>query len=725
MPATPTTHPTTDLLLAYGQGKLDGAAADAVAKHLDSCAKCCREVAALSGDSFVDRLRAAHGHNSTPAPAQALTGVSRGVPAVPDAPPDLPPELRNHPQYEVVRELGRGGMGVVYLATNKLMQRPEVLKVMNKALLDHSGASDRFLREIRAAAKLNHPNIATGYAALQEGELLVFAMEHVEGQDLAKVVKARKRLPVMHACHYARQVALGLQHAYENGTVHRDIKPQNLMLTPKGQVKILDFGLAKLAREQSKADAFRTQADAFMGTPDYVAPEQATDARTADIRADIYSLGCTLYMLLAGRPPFKEDTLVKLVLAHIEKEAPPLHEVRPDVPEELSAVVAKMLAKAPAERYQEPKEVAAALAPFSRSGAKPAGAESSVKPAASARQETQLERSSVVAEGLKEATHRTPRPSATKPAVRKWWPIGVGVGVAVLLGLVILGVVIHLKNKDGTNLVVEVNEPNADVFVDGEKVTVTWDEGGKKAEIRVRPGTRKVEVKKDGITILSEEVEIEDGKRRILTARLRQPVPPPGDGDGKMPPNEGDGFVSLFNGKDLKNWNIRGGRVESWRIQDGVLVGRPPPDGNDAGGWICFSKDTYRNFRLRVETTLCENWNCALLFLWLEDGNAKVWYKAMIGTPSGRDKGETGTLRCGGWGGAGALAKSSLQWMQFSPDEWFTLEVEVRGNRIISYVNGKQAALYESDDLPKSGHIGIGRGGNVRIRKIEIKELPK
>src|SRR5262249_46449217 len=157
----------------------------------------------------------------------------------------LPPELSDNTQYEIVRELGRGGMGVVYLARNKLMDRLEVLKVVNKALLDRPGAVERFLREIRAAAKLEpHANVAMAYSAFQAGDLLVFAMQYVEGEDLAKFVQARATpLPVPFACYCIHQAALGLQHAFEKGLVHRDIKPSNLILSREGKkyvVKVLD-----------------------------------------------------------------------------------------------------------------------------------------------------------------------------------------------------------------------------------------------------------------------------------------------------------------------------------------------------------------------------------------------------------------------------------------------------------------------------------------------------
>src|SRR5581483_8080916 len=226
-------------------------------------------------------------------------------------------------------------------------------------------AVERFGREVKAAAKLDHPNIVKAYDAERAGDLQLLAMEYVEGLSLADVLAKKGPLPIPNACHYVRQAALGLQHAHEKGMVHRDLKPHNLMLTPKGVVKILDFGLAKLVSERQKQGGL-THDNAVMGTPQYLAPEQATDSKSADIRADIYALGCTLYDLLAGRPPFAGDNPIQVVIAHIEQAPPPLEGLRPDVPPALAALVARMLAKDPAQRPQTPKEVADALAPFAK-----------------------------------------------------------------------------------------------------------------------------------------------------------------------------------------------------------------------------------------------------------------------------------------------------------------------------------------------------------------------
>jgi len=196
--------------------------------------------------------------------------------------------------------------------------------------------------------------------------LQLLAMEYIEGRSLAEVLAKKGPLPVAHACHYVRQAALGLQHAFEQGMVHRDLKPQNLMLTSKGEIKILDFGLAKLASEQARPGGDLTRDNVVMGTPEYMAPEQAVNTKAADIRADIYALGCTLFCLLTGRPPFVGDNSLAIIVAQAQEVPPPIESLRPEVPEPLATLVGRMLAKDPAARPQTPKEVAVALAPFSK-----------------------------------------------------------------------------------------------------------------------------------------------------------------------------------------------------------------------------------------------------------------------------------------------------------------------------------------------------------------------
>jgi serine/threonine protein kinase/formylglycine-generating enzyme required for sulfatase activity len=304
-----------------------------------------------------------------------------------------PPELVNHTDYGIVRELGVGGMGVVYLAHNRLLARDEVLKVIGQHIVEQPGVLDRFLREIRAVARLRHPNVVSAYSAFRCGTSLVFAMEYVEGLDLRRMVKAKGPLPIGRACYFVHQAALGLQHAHEEGMVHRDIKPANLMLSHhknRPVIKVLDFGLSKAVSEQNASElAIRipslpidfaehlTCTGAMLGTPDFIAPEQIVDSQRADIRADIYSLGCTLYYLLSGDPPYPGRNLHDLLRAHCSLEARALVAVRAEVPAELSMLVARMMAREPAGRFQEPAEIAEALTSFFRkesvtvSGSKP------------------------------------------------------------------------------------------------------------------------------------------------------------------------------------------------------------------------------------------------------------------------------------------------------------------------------------------------------------------
>jgi serine/threonine protein kinase len=417
MAAPRVAHPTDPILQAYALGQLDEAAAVAVERHLDGCDTCRRRVSELSGDSFGERLRDAGARPESPAPSGESALSSSGSPKTTAPDPvlyrKLPPELAANSQYTILRALGRGGMGVVYLAHNTMLDRREVLKVLKKDMLQRKGTYERFLREMRAAARLNHPNVVTAYSALQLGNLLVFAMEYIKGHDLYRVVQDKGLLPVTLACSFAHDAALGLQHAHERGMVHRDIKPANLMYTRQGKgwtVKVLDFGLAK-ASSEDPIEGGLTSDGQMLGTVDFLAPEQAVDAKSADIRADIYSLGCTLYFLLTGRPPFPGEGYANIVLAHQSIEATPLNLVRRDVPVELAAVVAKMMAKDRQQRYQTPEEVAEALKPFFQPGTAAAGGpRAEAPPPVGNPAASQATPAAPRTSGTKELADRAPRP---------------------------------------------------------------------------------------------------------------------------------------------------------------------------------------------------------------------------------------------------------------------------------------------------------------------------
>lgn len=270
-------------------------------------------------------------------------------------------------KYKLLDQIGQGGMGSVFKAEQTGLGRVVALKVMGAQLLKDKGAVARFHREIQAAAALAHPNIVAAYDADCFKDTHFLVMEYVAGKTLDDVAKKQKQLPVAVACEYVRQAALGLQHAHERGMVHRDIKPANLLLAPgpdgETVVKILDMGLARFSSELSEEGAL-TQTGQIMGTPDYIAPEQARNTKLADIRSDVFSLGCTLFRLLTGAVPFGGVNVMEKLMARTLADAPRVRSVRPEVPAELDAIVAKMLARAPEGRYQTPAEVTNALSPF-------------------------------------------------------------------------------------------------------------------------------------------------------------------------------------------------------------------------------------------------------------------------------------------------------------------------------------------------------------------------
>ncbi|HEY7330050.1 MAG TPA: serine/threonine-protein kinase [Gemmataceae bacterium] len=280
--------------------------------------------------------------------------------------------------YVLLERLGEGGMGQVFKARNWKLNRPVALKIIRKERLNNPEIVHRFQREVRASARLNHPNVVHAFDCGECDQRHFYVMEYVDGLDLAKHVRRNGPLPIEQACDCIRQAALGLQHAYERGLVHRDIKPHNLLLAKgsDGQplIKILDMGLARLDRgEDSMNSGTMTHEGAVMGTLDYIAPEQARNAHLADTRADLYSLGCTLYYLLTGQPVFPSGTPTEKLLKHQFQPPPSVHAHRTDVPASLAAVLQRLLAKQPEQRFQTPAETAAAMSAILNRAAVPVG----------------------------------------------------------------------------------------------------------------------------------------------------------------------------------------------------------------------------------------------------------------------------------------------------------------------------------------------------------------
>lgn len=273
-------------------------------------------------------------------------------------------------KYKVLERIGSGGMGSVYLCEHKLMRRRVAVKVLPTAKASDPTALERFYREARAVAALDHPNIVHAYDIDQDEQLHFLVMEYVDGSNLQDIVKKVGPLDALRCCHYVRQAALGLEHANNAGLVHRDIKPGNILVDRTGVVKILDMGLARFFNDEE--DMLTKNFDEnVLGTADYLAPEQAIDSHAVDIRADIYSLGATFYFMLTGRTPFGEGTIAQKLLWHQTRQPKPVSEFRKDLPPELVALIGKMMHKDPANRFQSPGELAEALGPFTTTPIEP------------------------------------------------------------------------------------------------------------------------------------------------------------------------------------------------------------------------------------------------------------------------------------------------------------------------------------------------------------------
>jgi len=263
-------------------------------------------------------------------------------------------------KYKLLRPIGAGGMSHVYLAEHTRMHRQVAIKILSGKLTKQPGYLQRFLIEARAIAALDHPNIVHAYSVDSDETRHYLVMQYIEGSDLERTIEVHGALPCERAADYICQAADGLAHAHERGLIHRDVKPGNLLVDRTGVVKILDLGLA-LRVEASNSITQAAGDGVMLGTTDFLAPEQALDSHNVDARTDVYSLGCTLYYLLAGHAPFPEGTMAERLVKHQAVEPTKLNRLRNDVPADLAGICAKMMAKKPGERYQTAHEVSAVL----------------------------------------------------------------------------------------------------------------------------------------------------------------------------------------------------------------------------------------------------------------------------------------------------------------------------------------------------------------------------
>ncbi len=399
MPSLRDPHPTSEQLVAFGQGRLSADDAAHVEIHLEHCSTCCERMSNVTCDDKLARLaRDVHAHREASSVGElslAATRIEQSSSHTADeinknwpnsdnrstaeksGDERIPVELQNHSRYRVIRILGRGGMGVVWLAEHLMMRRLVALKVIGSKFIADRAAVERFYLEVRAAAKLKHSNIVTAFDAEQAGELHFLVMEYVDGLSLAEYVLQHGPLSIEMACDVIRQTCFGLSHAHRNGMIHRDIKPQNLMLEGGSVVRILDFGLAKLAipegpvSQTAKTEVRLTAVGMVLGTPDYMAPEQAIDASSADVRSDIYSLGCTWFFLLTGKAPFEGCSFEQMLAGGVRSRIAALKKLCSESPPRLLRLVERMMAEKLEDRPRSAEDVIRAINEILDSGQKP------------------------------------------------------------------------------------------------------------------------------------------------------------------------------------------------------------------------------------------------------------------------------------------------------------------------------------------------------------------
>jgi Protein kinase domain/Domain of Unknown Function (DUF1080) len=689
-------HPPALHLAALALGKLKPDVAAKIQSHLDEGGDCRRYVTDTPREEMANIIGQARGKSTAKQNTQAtgLSGTVVGLPtpplpptlntAAPLAPPDSSPQSTPSPvahavseseiprdlfaqsKYRIVRVLGRGGMGTVYEAEHVRMKRPVAIKVVNPELVNHPQALLRFEEEIKAVASLDHANIARAFDAENIGSLQVFVMEFVRGQTLYDFLQSRGQLSVTDACRCVRQALIGLQHAHEQGLVHRDLKPQNLMLTrDTGQIKILDFGLAKAVSENRQSRSL-TSTRATMGTYAYMAPEQALDAAKADIRADIYSLGCTLYYLIAGVLPFDYETDAKLLLAHQTERPCPLHELCPDVPEALSDLVARMLAKEPAERPQTPREAADALLPFARGEA-------------------------ALSRGM--AVDPLARPAAIGRRSNKRMWSGIAAAVIALFGFGGWAAgLFSVHTPDGT-IIVENAPADADVSIDGQNVNVTRN--GDSATIgAVKNGRHHLKLVQGGRELWLDDATISMAGQ-MLTVRF---VP-----KESSAPNTSPAVSRAPRG-------MRG----SWRIVGDELVA-------DSGAHMNmkFGDPNWSDIDFAYQCRL-DNAAAVATGTTRSDGHGR-WVSLALGFQG--DKKEHCELyfhrssEQNKW-----LAKNSqARPMPVEVGRWYQVLISCRGSDFTATVDGKQMAHMKRPDFPQ-GCVGfnVNKQGVVRFTNIKV-----
>ncbi|TWT93965.1 serine/threonine-protein kinase [Stieleria varia] len=528
--------PPREELADYAAGLVDSVDCESIDLHLETCVDCQSELSICSSndDTLVSLLRQGVDeveYGQEPQLRERLQVLERSSSQhfiKPSRPSELGP-------YRFLKRLGRGGMGDVYLAEHLRLEMPVAIKLLSHRLASDSRATARFDREMKAVGKLSHPNIVRATDAGEYNGTPFLAMEFIDGSDVGQICREHGRLRICDACEIVRQAAVGIQHAHDHGLIHRDLKPSNLMLCKDGVVKVLDLGLARLKEHTANELTDELQ---ILGTADYMAPEQANSDHKSELdpRVDIYSLGCTLYTLLAGRAPFGDEdhsTPLQKIIAHQQESPTPIGEIRAGLPASLISVIERAMAKSRKDRCDSSADFANALNAFvSGSELAKLQQEAAVRHAVVDTcpddSTTGLPADTMASSGIASEPESIRRSTASPNRVLL-------VALATLVIAVLASLTMTFQSKNGS-LVVQIDGDNIAAIPKGERLVIEDIENEVIYYLSIvedsvkqdfAPGTYQIRVENEasGLELSTQEFRIKRKEETIVHAVIAKPTP--------------------------------------------------------------------------------------------------------------------------------------------------------------------------------------------------------